>query len=442
GEFVTLLGPSGCGKTTLLRLIAGFALPDSGSIYMEGEDITHVPPYQRPLNTVFQRYALFPHLDVYDNVAFGLRLQKMPKDEIDKKVRQVLKMVSMTGYEDRDVESLSGGQQQRVAIARAIVNRPKVLLLDEPLAALDLKMRKDMQIELKEMHQKLGITFIYVTHDQEEALTLSDTIVVVNEGRIQQIGTPADIYNEPQNPFVADFIGESNILNATMIEDGKVNFIGHDFECVDKGFGNDVPVDVVVRPEDIYIMNNLEAAQFTGKVKSCVFKGVHYEMFVDTADGYEVMVQDYNAFEPGSEVGLIIKPQDIQVMKKPFTSNIFEGTMLAEDKVEIFGGEFACKPQEGIAVGDKVEVEVAFNKVDLVDNAEDGVLEGFVSFILYKGNHYHLTVTVDNGAYIYVDTQDIWDKSDWVGVNIAPKDIQIRSLSASAAEVKTQGKDE
>ncbi|MBQ1209407.1 MAG: ATP-binding cassette domain-containing protein, partial [Bacteroidales bacterium] len=195
GEFVTLLGPSGCGKTTLLRLIAGFALPDSGSIYMEGEDITHVPPYQRPLNTVFQRYALFPHLDVYDNVAFGLRLQKMPKDEIDKKVRQVLKMVSMTGYEDRDVESLSGGQQQRVAIARAIVNRPKVLLLDEPLAALDLKMRKDMQIELKEMHQKLGITFIYVTHDQEEALTLSDTIVVVNEGRIQQIGTPADIYN-------------------------------------------------------------------------------------------------------------------------------------------------------------------------------------------------------------------------------------------------------
>ncbi|MBQ2452297.1 MAG: TOBE domain-containing protein, partial [Bacteroidales bacterium] len=205
---------------------------------------------------------------------------------------------------------------------------------------------------------------------------------------------------------------------------------------------NDVPVDVVVRPEDIYIMNNLEAAQFTGKVKSCVFKGVHYEMFVDTADGYEVMVQDYNAFEPGSEVGLIIKPQDIQVMKKPFTSNIFEGTMLAEDKVEIFGGEFACKPHEGIAVGDKVEVEVAFNKVDLVDNAEDGVLEGFVSFILYKGNHYHLTVTVDNGAYIYVDTQDIWDKSDWVGVNIAPKDIQIRSLSASAAEVKTQGKDE
>ena len=425
GEFVTILGPSGCGKTTLLRILAGFGSADVGTVKIDGVDVTSVPPHERPVNTVFQRYALFPHLNVYDNIAFGLKLKKVKEDEIEMRVRRALKMVGMTDYEWRDVNSLSGGQQQRVAIARAIINRPQVLLLDEPLAALDLKMRKDMQIELKEMHQKLGITFIYVTHDQEEALTLSDTIVVVNEGRIQQIGTPADIYNEPQNPFVADFIGESNILNATMIEDGKVNFIGHDFECVDKGFGNDVPVDVVVRPEDIYIMNNLDAAQFTGKVKSCVFKGVHYEMFVDTADGYEVMVQDYNAFEPGSEVGLIIKPQDIQVMKKPFTSNIFEGTMLAEDKVEIFGGEFACKPQEGIAVGDKVEVEVAFNKVDLVDNAEDGVLEGFVSFILYKGNHYHLTVFSDWDEDIYVDTNDVWDDGDRVGITIAPEHIRL-----------------
>ena len=286
GEFVTLLGPSGCGKTTLLRLIAGFATPTSGCVYMEGEDISGVPPFRRPLNTVFQRYALFPHLDVYDNVAFGLKLQKLPSEVIDEKVRKVLKLVSMTGYEDRDVDSLSGGQQQRVAIARAIVNQPKVLLLDEPLAALDLKMRKDMQIELKEMHRELGITFIYVTHDQEEALTLSDTIVVLNDGHIQQIGTPTDIYNEPQNPFVADFIGESNILDAVMVRDRLVRFAGHEFECVDEGFGEDNPVDVVIRPEDIYIMNTrLEVAQLTGTVKSCIFKGVHYEMFVETAEG-------------------------------------------------------------------------------------------------------------------------------------------------------------
>ena len=267
GEFLTLLGPSGCGKTTLLRILAGFGTADSGEILINGKDITDMPPHERPVNTVFQRYALFPHLDVYENIAFGLKLQKVPTDEIDKKVRRVLKMVSMTDYEDRDVESLSGGQQQRVAIARAIVNEPKVLLLDEPLSALDLKMRKDMQIELKEMHKKLGITFIYVTHDQEEALTLSDTIVVLDDGNIQQIGTPTDIYNEPQNSFVADFIGESNILNGRMIKDRLVEFAGHEFECVDEGFGEDVEVDVVVRPEDIYIMNKTEGAQLTAKVK-------------------------------------------------------------------------------------------------------------------------------------------------------------------------------
>ena len=238
GEFITLLGPSGCGKTTLLRMIAGFLKPDSGVIMMEGNDISEVPPHRRPLNTVFQRYALFPHLNVYDNIAFGLKLNKVPTAEIETRVRKALKMVSMTDYEDRDVNSLSGGQQQRVAIARAIVNRPKVLLLDEPLAALDLKMRKDMQMELKQMHQELGITFIYVTHDQEEALTLSDTVVVMSDGKIQQIGTPIDIYNEPVNSFVADFIGESNILNGTMIHDREVEFIGHTFECVDEGFGD------------------------------------------------------------------------------------------------------------------------------------------------------------------------------------------------------------
>ena len=425
GEFVTILGPSGCGKTTLLRILAGFGSADSGDVLINGVNITDVPPHLRPVNTVFQRYALFPHLDVYENIAFGLKLQKTPVDEIDKKVRKVLKMVSMTDYEDRDVESLSGGQQQRVAIARAIVNQPKVLLLDEPLAALDLKMRKDMQIELKEMHRKLGITFVYVTHDQEEALTLSDTIVVMNEGKIQQIGTPTDIYNEPQNSFVADFIGESNILNGRMVKDRLVEFVGHEFECVDEGFGENVPVDVVVRPEDIYIMNRLEGTELNGKVKSCTFKGVHYEMFVDTDKGYELMIQDYNAFEPDSEVSLIIKPADIQVMHKERTCNTFEAEIVDENHVKFLYNDFECQEGHGCAPGDKVTVEVPFSRVELIDHPEDGMLSGLVHFLLYKGDHYHLTVATDDGDYIWVDTNDVWDKGDLVGINIAPKDIKI-----------------
>ena len=425
GEFVTILGPSGCGKTTLLRLLAGFGSADKGEIRINGEDITTIPPHKRPVNTVFQRYALFPHLDVYENIAFGLKLQKVPAEEIDKRVLKVLKMVSMTDYEDRDVESLSGGQQQRVAIARAIANQPKVLLLDEPLAALDLKMRKDMQIELKEMHRKLGITFVYVTHDQEEALTLSDTIIVMNEGKIQQIGTPTDIYNEPQNSFVADFIGESNILNGRMIKDRQVEFVGHEFECVDEGFGEDVDVDVVVRPEDIYIMNRTEGAQFTAKVKSCTFKGVHYEMFVDTDKGYELMVQDYNAFEPGSEVGLIIRPADIQVMHKERICNTFEGEIVDATHVKFLDDIFECHPHSGFQPGEKVKVEVTFSKVDLIDHPEDGHLSGLVHFLLYKGDHYHLTILTDEGYHIWVDTNDIWDKGDLVGINIAPQDITI-----------------
>ena len=425
GEFITFLGPSGCGKTTLLRLIAGFLAPDSGVITLDGKDISELPPHKRPLNTVFQRYALFPHLDVYDNVAFGLKLRKLPSDEIDRKVARVLKLVSMTAYEDRDVNSLSGGQQQRIAIARAIVNEPRVLLLDEPLSALDLKMRKDMQIELKEMHKKLGITFIYVTHDQEEAVTLSDTIVVLNEGRIQQIGTPVDIYNEPQNEFVADFIGESNILNGTMLRDRRVSFIGHEFDCVDEGFGENVPVDVVVRPEDIYIMNNTEAAQFTAKVKSCTFKGVHYEMFVETDNGCELMIQDYNAFEVGSTVGLYIKPVDIQVMHKQCTCNVFEGEMNGPDSVWMLGADFDC-PDTGLQKGDKVRVEVDFDKVELLDN--EGTAEGNVSFILYKGDHYHLTVKTKEGEDVLVDTNDVWDKNDMVGISIKPEDLRISKL--------------
>lgn len=425
GEFVTLLGPSGCGKTTTLRLISGFTTPDSGTVYMDGKDISGIPPYKRPLNTVFQRYALFPHLDVYDNIAFGLKLAKVPEKEIEQKVRKVLKMVSMTDYEDRDVESLSGGQQQRVAIARALVNQPKVLLLDEPLSALDHKMRQDMQIELKEMHQKLGITFIYVTHDQEEALTLSDTIVVMNEGKIQQIGTPADIYNEPVNSFVADFIGESNILNGTMIEDRKVNFIGHDFECVDEGFGTNNPVDVVIRPEDIYLLPHKENAQFSGKVTSCTFKGVHYEMFVDTDCGYELMIQDYNAFEPGSEVGMIIKPADIQVMRKERLCNTLEGVMTDDSHVEFLDGEFECGAKAGLESGDEVTVEFGFDAVELWDHQEEGSIAGEVYSILYKGDHYHLTVLTESGGFLFVDTQDIWDKGDLVGITVKPSAIKI-----------------
>ena len=424
GEFITFLGPSGCGKTTTLRLIAGFGKPDSGTITMDGKEISAVPPYQRNLNTVFQRYALFPHLDVYDNVAFGLKLKKVPEEEIEKRVKRVLKLVSMSDYEDRDVESLSGGQQQRVAIARALINQPKILLLDEPLAALDLKMRKDMQIELKEMHKKLGITFIYVTHDQEEALTLSDTIVVMNEGKIQQIGTPTDIYNEPVNCFVADFIGESNILKGRMMRDRRVAFIKHEFDCVDEGFGEDVPVDVVVRPEDIYFTTDPAKCQFKAKVNSCTFKGVHYEMWVDTDTGYELMIQDYDPYEVGTEVMLYIDPDDIQVMKKERRDNRYSAKVVGEGKVEFLGTEFACDTT-GFAEGDEVVATVRFENVELLDYETEADTTGNVVFILYMGNHYHLTVKTECGENIWVDTNDIWDKGDFVGIKIAPESIQL-----------------
>ena len=426
GEFVTILGPSGCGKTTLLRLLAGFGTADEGEIKIAGEDITQVPPHKRPVNTVFQRYALFPHLNVYDNIAFGLKLKKVKEDEIEARVRKALKMVGMTDYEWRDVNSLSGGQQQRVAIARAIINRPQVLLLDEPLAALDLKMRKDMQMELKDMHKTLGITFVYVTHDQEEALTLSDTIVVMSEGRVQQIGTPTDIYNEPANSFVADFIGESNILNGVMVHDRLVRFMNRDFECVDAGFGENVSVDVVIRPEDVYIMAKSGSGMFEGVVQSCIFKGVHYEMTVLTPDGYEIMIQDYNAFEVGQEVSLIVKPSDIHVMQKERTTNTFEGTMADATHINILGTQLVCNEQPNVTGGEKVEVEVDFGKIELMDNKEDGMLVGDVRFILYKGDHYHLTVRTEGGDNIYVDTHDVWDDRDIVGIKIQPDDMRIK----------------
>lgn len=424
GEFVTILGPSGCGKTTLLRLLAGFQTTSEGNIYISGEEITQTPPHKRPVNTVFQKYALFPHLNVYDNIAFGLKLKGMDKEVIKKKVKAALKMVSMSDYEYRDVNSLSGGQQQRVAIARAIVNEPEVLLLDEPLAALDLKMRKDMQMELKEMHKRLGITFVYVTHDQEEALTLSDTIVVMSEGKIQQIGSPTDIYNEPVNSFVADFIGESNILNGTMIQDQIVSFAGIQVPCVDKGFGCNAPVDVVLRPEDIYIFPVSDSAQITGEVTSCIFKGVHYEMIV-MANGYEFIVHDYHKFDPGSQVGLLIKPDDIHIMKKERTCNTFEGTLIDATHVEFLGCSFECRPQHEIPAGSPVTVQVPFDGIILQDDENDGTLTGDVRFILYKGDHYHLTVASDWQEDIFVDTHDVWDNSDHVGITIPRESITI-----------------
>jgi spermidine/putrescine transport system ATP-binding protein len=425
GEFVTILGPSGCGKTTLLRLVAGFQKASEGKIFIAGTNVTETPPHHRPVNTVFQKYALFPHLNVFNNIAFGLNLKKLPKAEIKKKVMQVLKMVTMTDYEERDVNSLSGGQQQRVAIARALVNEPEVLLLDEPLAALDLKMRKDMQMEIRAMHKKLGITFVYVTHDQEEALTLSDTIVVMSEGKIQQIGTPTEIYNEPANAFVADFIGESNILNGVMIKDSLVEFAEHPFECVDKGFGQNVPVDVVIRPEDIYIFELSEAAQFTGTVTSCIFKGVHYEMMVITPQGYEFLIQDYHSFEVGITVSLLVKPNDIHVMKKERIRNTFDAVVVDKNQVRFLNHTFKCNESISHANGTKVKVVVDFDKIVLQDNEEDGMMRGDVKFILYKGDHYHLTVVTANSEHIYVDTNDVWDDGDHIGITIPPESIQI-----------------
>lgn len=313
-EFVTLLGPSGCGKTTTLRIMGGFEEANGGTVLFDGQDISKLPPYKRELNTVFQKYALFPHMDVYENVAFGLKIKKTPKDVIDAKVKEVLKLVALEGFERRQVESLSGGQQQRIAIARALVNEPKVLLLDEPLGALDLKLRQEMQIELKRIQKKLGITFVFVTHDQEEALTMSDTIVVMYKGKIQQMGTPQDIYNEPKNSFVAKFIGESNIFDGIMIEDYKVNFCNRDFECVDKGFEKNENIEVVIRPEDIKMVKP-EEGMLKGKVTSTVFKGVHYEIELNENGRLWILHNTKNA-EVGTELGMDIYPEDIHIMRK------------------------------------------------------------------------------------------------------------------------------
>lgn len=337
GAFVTFLGRSGCGKTTTLRIIAGFLKPDSGDVFFEGRRINDVPPYQRPVNTIFQRYALFPYLNVFDNVAFGLRVKGAAKQEIGEKVHEMLKLVNLEGFEKRKVTSLSGGQQQRVAIARALVNRPSVLLLDEPLSALDAKLRKDMQVELRRIQRETGITFIFVTHDQEEALSMSDVIVVMNDGKIQQIGSPVDIYNEPKNAFVADFIGESNIIDGIMNCDDTVTFAGHTFTCVDEGFAHNEPVDVVIRPEDVDVVSKGEG-MITGVITQATFKGDYYELIVEVK-GFKWMVQTTDAYEEGQTIGIVLDPDSIHVMHKSEYSGLYGDYSTFSDETDDMGAE-------------------------------------------------------------------------------------------------------
>lgn len=461
GEFVTFLGPSGCGKTTTLRMIAGFELPTSGKILLGGEDITTLPPNLRPVNTVFQKYALFPHLNVFDNVAFGLKQkrvettyldkkgnskikkEKLPKAVIAEKVRRALEVVDLAGFEKRSISTLSGGQQQRIAIARAIVNEPEILLLDEPLGALDLKMRKEMQLELKAMHKRLGITFIYVTHDQEEALTMSDTIMVMSDGMIQQIGTPEQIYNEPQNTFVADFIGESNIFTGVMPKDNEVRFCGKTFECVDGGFEKDEPVDVVVRPEDVKI-KKAEEGMLKGKVTSVIFKGIHYQILVQCGR-YEIEIQSTSAPEVGDTVGLVIKPNGIHVMKKIFRVNKFTGVITKRNTVEFGDGEFDCDvtqlypgshlDEEGYLItakgeqldltGTEVNVEVGLHDITMSDNLEDGGAQGNIISLIYKSEYYRYIVRTENEEDYVLACEDLWNENDLVSLIIPKEKIKL-----------------
>ena len=435
GEFVTFLGPSGCGKTTTLRMIAGFDIPTEGVILLNGKDISKLPPNERPINTVFQRYALFPHMNIFENIAFGLKQKKMPNEEIRKKVKKVLELVDLEGFEKRSVTTLSGGQQQRVAIARALVNEPEILLLDEPLGALDLKMRKEMQIELKAMHDELGITFIYVTHDQEEALTMSDKIVVMSEGKIQQIGTPEDIYNEPQNAFVADFIGESNLFNGIMTGPMKARFAGGEFDCVD-----DVPegtqITAVVRPEDI-LVTAPEDGQIRGKVISVIFKGIHYEITVQSGR-YEVVIQSTRSASVGSEVGMKVDPDGIHIMVAEDLTNVFPVDMNKNHRLEFNGTEFDTSltqlikgshrnenheivDENGEVIDpEKIRVTAAIQPQDIKmiddEDAEEVLVQGVISNLIYKGDHYSYVINTDLGQDFIVDDEYLWNMGDRVGL--------------------------
>ena len=448
GEFVTLLGPSGCGKTTTLRMIAGFEQPTSGHIYFNGKDITELPPHKRNLNTVFQKYALFPHLTVFGNIAFGLKLKLIPdgepklnkkgelvqrmrkytKAEIEAKVNSALKMVDLEDYGHRHVSSLSGGQQQRVAIARALVNEPEVLLLDEPLGALDLKMRKDMQLELMQMHKKLGITFVYVTHDQEEALTMSDKIVVMKDGVIQQIGTAQKIYDEPANAFVADFIGESNIFSGTMVADYCVDISGHKYECVDKGFKRNEPVDVIIRPEDIKIVDvNDQHCLVDAEVLTCVFKGDHYQVTALTFgdERNEIIIHDNVEVKVGDKIGLYIKPFDFHIMHKARLINKVEGEMYDKGIVEFCDGRFECTSD--LPEGTPVTVSIDFDDVELTDDEEDGVIGATIISAIYKGSYWQYIVRTEDYYDFFVDNDYEWSIGDRVGIKIAPNKLIVEA---------------
>lgn len=437
GEFVTFLGPSGCGKTTTLRMIAGFEMPTSGEILLNGEDISQLPANKRPINTVFQRYALFPHMNIYDNIAFGLKLKKLPKEEIRKKVKRVLDMVDLEGFENRKISTLSGGQQQRIAIARALVNEPEILMLDEPLGALDLKMRQEMQIELKHMHDELGITFIYVTHDQEEALTMSDKIVVLSEGRIQQIGTPEDIYNEPQNAFVADFIGESNIFKGIMTGHMKVRFCGGEFIGMDD-VAEGTLVDVVVRPEDV-IITKPEDGIVEGEVVSVIFKGMHYEVTVESGK-YEMVIRTTKCYSVGERIGMKLEPDGIHIMlaedhTTSFVTNInsdytldFNGKVINCDLTKVIpkssmkDNVLVDENNEAVDIA-KLKVMVSIQPYDIrmSDNVDEGLVSGHIINLIYKGDHYSYVVRTEYGHDLIVDDEYLWNMDDAVGL-VMPED--------------------
>lgn len=442
GEFVTFLGPSGCGKTTILRMLGGFDVPTGGEILLNGDDITKLPPNERPVNTVFQKYALFPHLNVYDNIAFGLKLKKLSKKEMDEKVSAALEIVDLEGFEKRNINTLSGGQQQRIAIARAIVNEPELLLLDEPLSALDAKMRKEMQIELKNMHKKLGITFIFVTHDQEEALTMSDKIVVMADGEIQQVGTPEEIYNEPANLFVADFIGESNIFKGKMVGKKKANFAGYTFDCVDD-YEIGTVIDAVIRPEDFMITSEAQG-QIKGEILSSDFKGTFYIVSVLSGKN-EIEVHSLKYYAPGTKVGLCLEPDLIHIIPYDTSINHYEAMLGAYeverglpvqfadfswdiDPEQIFPG---CQVEDGIlkdAQGKVIETEGVIvdaffspDDLDLSDDAEAGVVTGNILSFLWVDDHYQYTVRSESEEDYVVNDEDLWNQEDYVSI-IIPKD--------------------